>query len=292
MFSLCSHHNLRKEKIIMAKKTISNNQLTPDAVYFVRGKVGYSRITRHTTDEERETANKRRTHPIDKNYTSVTLYDAQVLAKDPQNPTIEERYAVECLYHSSSPNYPGNNFQAMNKSRNLPQVGVIQAGTNHYDGINIKSELASGLDVTLVMRVFKGQGNNGVSLDKVLVNEPIRYYGGNSNVDKALEDLGITFSPAVPEPEVQNEAPAAAAQQAEYTAPAAQTQVQDANPFASMSQMTAPVQNIQPVQDTVPDAGAAAPAAQAAPVASGNPFSSYGAAPGNMTFGPGENRTY
>ena len=36
---------------------MSLQQLTPNATFLVRGKVGFSRITRHTTDEEREKEN-------------------------------------------------------------------------------------------------------------------------------------------------------------------------------------------------------------------------------------------
>ena len=246
-------------------RTINCNNLTPDATYLVRGKVGFSRITRPTTDDEREALNKRRTHPIDKNYTHISLYEATVMARDPANPTIEERYAAECLYKSSSTNYPGNNFSAMNKSRNLPRVGVIDptAGPNNYKEIALEHELASGLDVTLVMRVFKGSGNNGVSLDRVLVNEPIRYYISNSPVDKALADAGITFTPMAPQAE-----------------PVAETPASDEPVFA-------------PAPAAASAAAPAESAASVAPAASDNPFSSYSApaSNGNVTFGPG-NRQY
>lgn len=254
-------------------KTINVNSLNPDATYLVRGKVGFSRITRPTTDAERAEANKRRSHPIDKNYTHISLYDARVIAHDPQNPTIEERYAAECLYKSSSTNYPGNNFSAMNKSRNLPRVGVIDpdAGANHFKEIVPEHELAVGLDVTLVMRVFKGSGNNGVSLDRVLVNEPIRYYISNSPVDKALADAGIVFTAMAPSAAPVSDTPADTDTPAFAPVPAA---------------AAAPAGDAQPV----------------APAATDNPFSSYAsaapaapaatpAATGNMTFGPG-NRQY
>ncbi|MBO5435444.1 hypothetical protein J6A31_06605 [bacterium] len=253
-------------------KHITNNQLNPDATYLVRGKVGFSRISRQTTDEERQAANKRRMHPVDKNYTSVSLYNAVVLARDPNSPTIEEQYASECLYKSSSPNYPGNNFTAMNKSRNLPKLGVIDpANPGQYTEIPAAGELATGLDVTLVMRVFKGQGNNGVSLDRVLVNEPIRYYASNNNVDQALKDFGITFQPMAPVPA----APAA---------PSA-TPVADSNGTApAVNPVTEPVAQPAPAFAA---ASASAPAQTAAPAPADNPFSSYNAAPNNVTFGPG-----
>ena len=265
-------------------KTISNGRLTPDATYLIRGQVGYSRISRQTTDQERETANKRRQHPIDKNYTSITLFNAQVLARDSNNLSIEEQYAIESLYRSSSENYPGNNFTGINKSKYLPRVAVIDPNTpNTYNEITPAGELATGLDVTVVMRVFKGQGgNNGVSLDRVLVNEPIRYYNGVSPVDKALSGLGITFNaiaPSAVEPTTNDPAQHVneAVAQAAPVAPAAQA-VAPVAPVASVAQAAPPVTPVN-----------------------GNPFSAYaapvngnnngnndgGAASGVPTFGPG-----
>lgn len=271
-------------------RTIRNNQLTPDKTYLVRGKMEFCRITRHTTDKEREDLNKRRLHPIDKNYTSVTIYDAQVLAKDPSNPTIEERYAAESLYDTANQTHPTKHFSAMNKSRNLPNVGLIDANTpGLYNPIVPEGEIAQGVDVTLVMRVFKGQGgNNGVSLDTVLVNEPIRYYGGNNGVEKALADFGITFHAAPPQPATHDMGPE---DEADTATDASATPmngfapvnnngfapVNQANQFAQYNQ----AQPQAPVQGT-----------PVAPDANNNPFSSYAAGPNNITFGPGSARQY
>lgn len=255
-------------------KTIHSSRLTPNTTYLVRGKVGFSRITRHTTDEERAEANKRRMHPMNNNYTSLTIYDAQVLCKDPSNPSIEEQYAAECLYKSSSPKYPGNNFSAINQTRNLPLVGVLTPtpeSQNNYVETKLENELASGLDVTLVMRVYKGQGsNNGVSLDRVLVNEPIKYYGGNAEVEKTLSNFGITFQAMAPsKKETTNNTTAPTQTESTPVDTPVDTQVAQ-NAFAA-------------APSTQPEAQSQ----QTAPAATDNPFSSYGAAPNNMTFGAG-----
>lgn len=238
-------------------KTISVNSLEPDSTYLVRGKITFSRVSRQTTDDERAKANSQRKHPIDKNYTTVSICNAQILAKNPNDPTLAERYAAECLYQSSSPDNPGNNFTAMNKSHNLPRVAVVDPNSpNTYNEIALEGELAAGLDVTLVMRVFKGAGNNGVSLDRVLVNEPIRYYQGfDKTVAEKLSDFGITYNTM---PKTQQTAQ-----------PQAQPQTQPAAPSAF-----------------------ATVGAPAAPVA-GNPFTSYDAPANNdggntpPVFGPG-----
>lgn len=234
----------------MAKRTITNAQLTPDSIFLVRGNIGFSRVSRLCTDEERARDNARRVHKVERNYTSISLYNASVLAKDSANPTLEERYAAECLYRSSSTNYPGNNFSAMNKSHNLPKVGVFNPATNSYDEIKLEGELAAGLDVTVVMRVFKGQGNNGVSLDTVLVNEPVKYYQGSSKIANEMKERGIVFN---------------------------------ALPAAPTAESTPGIETIDDGNDNfAPAPNAFAPATPAAaPAPADNPFSSYSG------FGPG-----
>ena len=275
----------------MAKRTITSNQLTPNAIYLVRGKVSFSRITRHTTDKEREEANKRRMHPIDKNYTTITLYDAVVLARDPQNPTMEEKYASECLYRSSSQNYPNNNFTAMNKSANLPDVAVLE-GTNNYRQITPEAELAQGLDVTLVMRVFKSPMNNGVSLDKVFVNEPIRYYNNGASTQDALAGYGIVFQALPPKKAEETQTITTAEAEAAAAAPEDFNQGYAQNAFAPMTNQ-APAPAPEMTQQQAPQMQTSPYSTPSAP-ANSNPFTSYQAmeqAP-PMTFGPGPDRQY
>ena len=180
----------------MANKTINHNQLTPGAIFFVRGRIVYSRLARQTTDEEREKQNKNRTHPIDKNYTTVTLCDAEVIPQDAQHPTPEEIYAYESLYDSKKEEYTGKCYSAINKSRNLPTIRV-KNDAGAYEVTTIERELANGLNVTICMRVFQGSNNNkGVSLDTVLVNEPIKFYTTDTAVIDAAAKLGLVLAPA------------------------------------------------------------------------------------------------
>lgn len=265
-------------------KTIDNHQLTPDAIYMVNGQVGFSRITRHTTDKEREAANQRRKHPIDKNYTTITLYNASVVARDPANPTVEERYAAECLYRSSSEDYPGNNFSAMNKSRNLPRIGVkdpLPGNPNNYKEIIPAGELAKGLSVTLIMRVFKGQGNNGVSLDRILVNEPIRYYGNSDDtVNENLAGFGITFQAIPPENRTAMEEPEAPAEEEPAAPPAPEMNNAFSAAPGGNAFSAAPA---EPAAQTAANGATASATPPKAPetkedngASSGNPFSSFG----------------
>ena len=263
-------------------KTINNNALTPGATYLVRGQVGFSRITRQTTDAEREAENKRRMYPQTTNYSNISIYNAQVLVKDPQNPTIEEKYAAECLYRSSSQNYPGNNFTAMNKTKNLPAVAEIR-GANNFAEIIPEHELAQGLDVTLVMRVFKtsGQRNNGVSLDRILVNEPIRYFQ-NRDVNQDLAAYGITYQ-ALPTANQTADGLNQAAAEA-----AAAASADDVPAFGTVN----PVGNNTPQTPVQEQVTYTQGTEQANPGMVNTPFSSYSSAPAPGQLNPGAGRTY
>ena len=285
---------------------MSLQQLTPNATFLVRGKVGFSRITRHTTDEEREKENRRRTYKQATNYSNITIYQATVLLKG-SSPTPEEQYAAETLYQSASQNYPGYNFSAMNKSQNLPSVGLL-VGPNQYNEVKLEGELANGLDVTLVCRIFESKTfhKNGVTLERVLINEPIRYYKNqNNNLSDQLNDYGITFTAAPPSNETTPDGIPTAAAEAAACEPKdyAEQTTTPANAFAAarQPQATAPANTFtaagQPQATEPANAFTAAgqPQATAPAMTEGNPFSSYqqtqNANTDNgqpMTFTPGQ----
>lgn len=284
------------------QRTIMNKQLTPGNVFFVRGQVGFSRISRQTTDEEREKDNLNKTYKIDKNYTTISIYNAQVLAKNPQAPTLEERYGLEGCYNSSRPaDYPGLNYTALNKSQFLPKIGVLEQGSdpnNHpsYKEIQLDGELQKGTDVTLVIRVFGGQGgNNGISLDTVLINQSdFQYYGNNANVQNALNDYGITFNAMSPAEKAQHDsaknpaqapAPAQTTQASQPTAPQA-----TANIFSSMG--AAPASTPEPSQTPAQGFGGFGQAGATPFDFGAQNGGQVGTAPQDVQFGVGPGRTY
>ena len=188
----------------MSNRTITTNQLTPGRIFLVRGKVGFSRLTSRIEGEELQQDIQRRRSkgwlPIEKPYTTITINRAEVIVKDRNNIQPEEQYAIESLYTSSSQRGQGGySYTANNKgTRALPYIAVTRAGAQGVvDQIQPEGELANGLDVTLVMRVFKGKPNMGVSLDGVIVNEPIRYFD-NARAGDGLDGFGITFNPLAP----------------------------------------------------------------------------------------------
>ena len=283
-------------------RTVHNSQLKQGSIIFIRGQVGFSRISRQTTDEERMKDNQRRTHKIEKNYTTVTIYNAQVMARNPQAPTPEEIYALESCYVSNSQDYPGNNFTGMNKSAFLPKVGVLVQGSNpdnhpSYDEITLEGELQKGTDVTLLLRVFAGQGgNNGVSLDTILINQSdFQYYGNNAHVTDAMNAFGINFNAKSPAERAADQAmlqtpttsePVVAAVMAQPQAQAPQAQAPQAgyNPFGAGAFGQTGMQTAQGM-----------PAAQAQPGSTPFAFGTQAAQSGfgvQFGVGPGPERTY
>lgn len=212
----------------MANRTISTQSLTPGEIFCVRGKLTYGRLAKQVDGEELEKDKQRRAargmRPIERPYTSATITDAYVPLKDKNNPTLEERYAQESLYTSHANGSHGFNFSAVNRGNRLPWIGVRDPqDPMKIEQIVLPNELASGLDVTLVMRVFQGKPNKGVTLDGVILNEAPRYFA-SADPTASLSALGITFIPA------------------ETTAPAAEAapMAHEAFPFANQQAQPEP----------------------------------------------------
>lgn len=180
----------------MSNRTVKNSQLTPNTAFYVSGELGFARITSQIAGEELRKSDERRAArgwiPVGKPYTTATVNKAQVLMKNPQAPTIEEIYAQESLYTSQNSN-GGYSYTCNNKGKFLPWVGQRNADGS-VDQIVPEGELASGLKVTLCMRIFTVRGclNKGVTLDGIIVEEPVRYYT-NNQAASMLAESGIAF---------------------------------------------------------------------------------------------------
>lgn len=180
----------------MAK--ISNTQLIPNKSVIVRGKITFSHVTRKIEGEELIRRNQGTNYPENRPYTEIAIGNATVIPEsgDGNNLSINEQYIVQKCYMSKSHPERGWCFSAKNKGNNLPNICQGE-GEDTISGkavarqITPNGELANDLDVTLVLRVFQGKPNPGISLDTVIVNEPIRYYDGASQI--AMASRGIKF---------------------------------------------------------------------------------------------------
>lgn len=196
----------------MANYQVSANQLTPNTTVHIKGKLTYSRLAKLVDGDDLTKVDAMRAkngmNPIGRPHTSVNLAEAEVVFADPANPTPEEIFVSERRYTSSKHPDHGQSYSMDNKSTNLPIVGVKNAA-GEVEQVILEGDLAAGLEVTLVLRVYKPKGyaNCGLSLDLVLLHEPIRYYNPGVNAGE-LAARGIIF--ATPPKQVSGAAAVAA----------------------------------------------------------------------------------
>jgi len=178
--------------------------LTPNTVVCITGEVVFSHISKHCTKQEAfDRAAKSQFRPDKpedmKTYSYLQICNAAIVRTDSTAPlSKEEQYITNQMFTSKS--NPGSNFTGTNSSKRLPKIydkpaadGKAQLIQNAEDGQDAK-ELAKGLPVLLVMKVFKGSGNNGIALEAVICREPAEFYKPNRVVDDAITaTLGITL---------------------------------------------------------------------------------------------------
>ena len=293
---------------------VSANQLTPGTTVVIRGQLTFSRLAKLVEGAELARADAQRVQngmqAIGVPHTSVNLAHAEVVYADPANPTAEEIFVNERRFISRKHPDNGQSYSIDNKSTKLPIVGTRNA-RNEVEQVILESDLAAGLQVTLVLRVYKPKNysNCGLSLDLVVVEEPIRYY--NPGVDQnELAARGIIF--AAPPKQISGaESPAAqsagAVSQQAYTnglppntdpntglpapAPASVAAVPATPPVMQQAPAAQPVQQLPVVQQPAPVAAPVetpeqelarlrqADAARQAAAANAGGASAFGAAP-------------
>lgn len=172
-------------------RSIDIDDLAPDTTFEIRGTLSFSRLRSPIRGKELARHNRWRIEhggaSIDRPHTTATVHDAWVVYS-PENPTPtqEECFAEQLLYQSKTEGHK-KCFTAFNKGYILPYIALREPENGDIREIHAQGELAKGLDVTLQLRVFKSRmGCNGVTLDGVVVEEPIRYYQGYKSYGKWL----------------------------------------------------------------------------------------------------------
>lgn len=188
----------RKNSITMANYSISANQLKEGTNVLVRGKLAFARLTRLIEGQELAASDQRKVQngmsPVGKPHTTATITEAEVQFTDPANPTVEEQFVSERRYDSKKNPDSGKNYSIDSKGNNLPVILIpSDAGTGSYVQDTSRQELAQGLDVTLVLRVYKPKSfnNRGLALEQVIVHETPRYYNGGGVDNQKLAAHGI-----------------------------------------------------------------------------------------------------
>lgn len=186
----------------MANYQVNATQLTHGSVVFIRGTLGFARLTRLIEGADlaaRDRQNvSRGMSPVGQPHTTATIAQAEVLYQDKANPTLEERFVEERRYDSKKNPNSGKHYTIASKGSTLP---IIAIPSDAGDGTVVQDtsgrELDNGLNVTLVLRVYKPKNyaQHGLALEQVIVNEPVRYYGGRSSVSPdALQAAGIVYA--------------------------------------------------------------------------------------------------
>ena len=171
----------------------------------LRGKVSYSHISRLVDGEElrRDNEKRRASNRIQmtRPYSALTIANP-VIVNEAAVPAILVQLITERI--STRVNEDGTStavWYGTSKSPSLPDVvygaeaGTELAGKAIADRTHsLEHELANGLDVTIGVKFFNGSMRSGMGMDYVLVNEPIRYYTGNS-VAQALAAQGVVYTP-------------------------------------------------------------------------------------------------
>ncbi|QWF85707.1 hypothetical protein [Amycolatopsis sp. CA-230715] len=180
---------------------ISAEQLSEGTYVFIRGTLSYARLTSVIEGDELKAADQRRIqnnmNPIGKPHVTATITGAEVQYTDPANPTLEERFVAERCYRSRKKQDAGLSYSIDSKGSKLPPIAIpAKAGDGTYEQDNSRQELAQGLDVTLVLRVYKPQNyaKRGLALDQVIVHETPRYFNPSGVTDDELAAHGIVFA--------------------------------------------------------------------------------------------------
>ena len=224
-------------------RTIRNNQLTPDTLVMVRGNIEFSRLIRPISGEELEKDKRRRAQmgsiPIDKPYTTVTLTNARIVPLKPGQKSVEETYVEERFYRKASdPADAPLHYAITNKSPYPNQFYQNDPGeTTKGQQIYPERELANGLDVILILRVFASSSfaQKGIGLHSIVLQEPLRYYMNDSS--RALEAAGIMLRR---QPNPNGDVPDVAAAPVEPVAAPAPVAQPEVNTFAT-TPVAAPV---------------------------------------------------
>lgn len=240
-------------------RTVQGSQLQEGAHILVRGNVEFCRLLTRLEGEELENDKKRRIAkgmvPVDKPYTTITISNARIVPMNPGAKSVEETYVEERFYkRMGDPQDAPWHYSIDNKSP-YPNMfyQAVEGKTTEGDQIIPEAELAVGLDVILLLRVFKTRNfaNKGLALQSIILQEPIRYYVGANSKD--LQDAGVIlrnmpgYTGRAANAQNAQAAPAADNAAAASAAPAAQPVSAPApgtNAFATSDQ--APAQPEQP----------------------------------------------
>lgn len=182
--------------------TISAESLRADQYVLVRGHTSFSRLARLIEGPELEKraaegAARGQQYPTNVPHTTISLVDPEVVFEDPNAPTQEELYVQGKFFQlNKGVNAGKTSFSIDNKSTNLANVFEPDPDNpGSHRQLILDSDLATGLDVTLVLRTFKPKSHpkKGLGLQQIILHEAPRYFSQSVNTEE-LAARGITIS--------------------------------------------------------------------------------------------------
>lgn len=249
-------------------RTVIAENLREGSLIVVHGKLSFSRLAHPIEGKALEASIDRqrklgRKYPTLSPHTTVTLSEAQVLPNDPSGQmTPEEIFVYESFYTAKS---GAVTFSVDNVGTSLPPV-LAKGDDGQYRQVELEGDLDTGLDVMVVLNVFKPKQyeKRGLGISQVFVNEPLRYYASTGIPRSLLERHGIVVSGEVRVPAPAASSADTAPENGDVDAPSG-TVVENGValpgpglvPSAPVAAQPAPVTQVTP---TTPVATAAAPA--------------------------------
>jgi hypothetical protein len=250
----------------MANRTVPAEALKEGSVILIKGKLAFSRLAQRIDGQALADSVARQRaqnvlYPTIVPYTTVTLTDVEVLFADPSAPTPEETFVLESTYLSKSGDNAGKTCYSIDNTGNsLPPVLELTGENNSYTQVILDKDLATGLDVKLVLNVFKPREHikRGIGIAQVLVDEAIKYYASGVDIN-ALAARGIIVTGGIQAvPDAPAAAPAASAPN--------NTVIHDGLPMPGPAPVAQPVTAAVAAPAAVAQAAPVAPAAPAAEV--------------------------
>lgn len=189
---------------------ININDLTPGDIIRLRGKVAWSHIGYLYEGAELDAENERRNKfsryktkygP----HTRLSLSNVEIIETNPVpgQPGLFAQYMQQHIWTSPGKPELGYQYGAVSRKKTLPEI-FVQTDPNQSQVTQItltprEQELAIGLDVTIILRVFESKdfGNNGISFDQVIINEEPRFYRPNASANNSaaiLANFGLTVN--------------------------------------------------------------------------------------------------
>lgn len=189
-------------------RKISINELTPNEIIKVRGKVNWSHISYLYDGEELKIENEKRNQYSKFKtdigpHTRLSVTNAEIIEVNPiaNQPSLLAQYIRQRMWLSTQNPELGYHYDAISKRKTPPEVYVqLDPNQTQVDQIFLqtKQELAIGLDVTIVLRVYKPKnyGNNAIAFDSVIINEEPRFFQstGTGSAESVLNRLGLTVN--------------------------------------------------------------------------------------------------